>query len=311
MDIKDIDLNLLKAFDALLRMRHVTKAGTAVGLSQPAMSFALAKLRTLFGDPLFVRTSQGMEPTSRAAELAEPVRRMLELVRSEILPQPEFIPADTDRIFALNLSDVGEMVFLPRLLKRFDTSAPSARVKVVAVAAGQLEIALGAGDVDLAIGYFPNIKSANIHRRSLYRHSFVCIMRADHPQIGDSLSLEQFAAAPHLVVQPEGRSQEVFEAALVKHGIQRRIRFNLQRFTGVPNLIAESEMIAAVPLAVGRRFARLYNIKALPLPFEVPEYDLCQYWHARFHHDPANRWLRQLMPELVADFPEAPPTSAA
>lgn len=299
MDIRQVDLNLLKVFDALAKKRHVTQAGVSIGLSQPAMSYALARLRDLFEDPLFVRTGHGMEPTPRAQSLIDPVARVLELVQNDILPAPEFRPGESSRTFVLCMSDIGEMVFLPRLLRYLDAQAPNVRIKTVALSTPELEQGLSSGDVDLAVGYFPGLEGASIRRKALYRHSFVCIAREDHPHIGDTLSLEQYLAASHAMVRPEGRTQDILERAQARLGIRVNVRFSLPRFMGIPFIVAGSDTIAAVPLAVGRRFAEFVNVKLLPLPFPVPKYDLHLHWHSRFHHEPANRWMREAMSELV------------
>jgi DNA-binding transcriptional LysR family regulator len=197
------------------------------------------------------------------------------------------------------MSDIGEMVFLPRLLKFLDQEAPEVRIKTVALSTAELEEALASGEVDLAVGYFPGLEGAAIRRKALYRHSFVCIARADHPQIGDTLSLEQYLAAPHAMVRPEGRTQDILERAQERLGIRVNVRFSLPRFMGIPFIVAGSDTIAAVPLAVGRRFAEFVNVKLLPLPFPVPKYDLHLHWHSRFHQEPANRWMRNAMSEMV------------
>jgi DNA-binding transcriptional LysR family regulator len=299
MDIGAIDLNFLKAFDAMMRKRHVTQAGAAIGLSQPAMSYALSKMRELFQDPLFVRTARGMEPTPRAQKLSAPVARVLELLQSEILPAPKFMPLASSRTFVLCMSDIGEMVFLPRLLKRLDAEAPDVKIRTVAFDTAQLKEGLSSGDVDLAIGYFPALTGAVMRQKALYRHSFVCVMRKDHPLIGDTLALEQYLAASHVMVQAEGRTQDILERAQERLGIEVNVRFSLPRSIGVPFIIADSDMIATVPLAVGRRFAEFANIKLLPLPFPVPAYDLHMHWHVRFDHDPAGLWMRSEMIEVI------------
>ncbi|MBD0701449.1 LysR family transcriptional regulator [Pseudomonas sp. PSB1] len=302
MDIKDVDLNLLKVFDALRKKQSVTLAGDLMGLSQPAMSFALAKLRTLFDDPLFIRTSRGMQPTARALQIAEPVQRILEMVSSEVLPSTGFVAEHSERQLVLCMSDIGEMVFLPRLMRMLDSKAPQLRIRTLALSSEQLEEGLDAGEVDAAIGYFPRLLNTSIRHRALYRHSFVCIVRRDHPTIGDSMSAEQYQSAMHVAVQPDGRGMSGLDRELASHGITRRVRFSLPRFMGVPFLVAESDMIATVPLAVGRRFADITDVRLVPLPWDICGYDIHLYWHTRFHHDPANRWLRQSFIELLDDF---------
>lgn len=307
MDIRDVDLNLLKVFDALRRKQSVTQAGDLMGLSQPAMSFALSKLRTLFNDPLFVRTSRGMQPTARALQIAEPVQRILELVSNEVLPSSGFVAEHSERQLVLCMSDIGEMVFLPKLMRVLDERAPRLRIRTLALSPEQLEEGLDAGDVDAAIGYFPRLVNSSIRNRALYSHTFVCIVREDHPHIGERLTAQQYQAAEHVAVQADGRGMGILDRELALRGVNRRIRFSLPRFMGVPFLVAESDMIATVPLAVGRRFAEIARVRLVPLPWTITGYDIHLHWHTRFHHDPANRWLRETLTELLGDFPSLEP----
>ncbi len=299
MNISRIDLNLLKTFDALLKMRHVTRAGELVGLSQPAMSYSLSKLREMFEDPLFVRTGRGMEPTPRAEALGEPVARMLKLIANEILPVPMFDPLTSSRTFVLCMSDIGEMVFLPRLLKYLDAHAPHVQIEAVALSTPELEQGLASGAVDIAIGHFPDLQGASIKRKALYRHSYVCVARQNHATIGDSLSLEQYLSAAHAVVRSENRKHDIVERTQERLGIRIYVRLIVPRFMGIPFIIASSDTIATVPLAVGRTFAEFVPVKLLPLPFPVPNYDLHIHWHPRFHHEPGNGWLRDAMSTLI------------
>lgn len=292
MDIGQLDLNLLRVMDAMLRTRKVTEAGVRLNLSQPALSFALSKLRTFFDDPLFVRTARGMQPTPLALHLAGPVHEILELVRAEILNRPTFDPRKSERTFTFSLSDAGEMVFLPRLLRPLRQSAPGANFLSVTLPPRELEQALEAGAVDIAVGYFPDLTKPGFYQQKLFAHPYVCIMAANHPTIGNKLSLKEFLSASHAVVHPEGRSQEIFEHTLVGLGLERRVVLNIPHFMSVPFIIMESDLIVTVPLAVGQSFARMTNLKMFPLPIQMANIDLMQHWHERFHRDPASQWLR-------------------
>src|SRR5439155_3014595 len=229
--------------------------------SQPALSFALAKVRRFFDDPLFVRTANGMEPTPLALQMAEPVRQVLELVRSDLLRRASFDPRATERTFTLSLSDAGEMVFLPRLLKALRREAPKARVSSVQLPPKKLEQAMEAGEVDLAVGYFPDLTKAGFYQQRLFAQPFVCIMRADHPTIRKKLTLREFLHADHAVVRPEGRSEEVFERALEARGLTREVVLSIPHFMSVPFIIMESDLIVTVPLGVAQSFARMANLK--------------------------------------------------
>jgi len=298
MDITKIDLNLLVVFDMLLRKQSVSRAAEALNMSQPATSSALNRLRTMFNDPLFIRATRGVQPTPRAQELAEPLQFVLDRIKNDMLQQSSSDPASAKRRFVFNMVDVGELVFLPRLLKHLRAAAPDADCVTVSTPPDQLEAALQAGDIDLVVGYFPNFQSASVYQQRLFSHTFVCVMRKDHPVVGEQITRKQFLDAHHAVVHPEGKSHELFERALAERGLERRVVVRLPHYLAIPVIVAESDLIATVPYAVGQIFARMANIRLSRPPFDVPKPDVKQFWHARFHNDPANRWLREMVSSL-------------
>ena len=298
MDIGKTDLNVLVVFAAMLEHGSVTRAGIALGLSQPAMSAALKRLRAQFGDPLFVRTGHGMRPTPRALQAAEPVKRVLEAVKTEILQAPAFDPATATRTFTIVTPDIGEVVFLPKLLKYAEQHAPGIEFKSLAIASPGAGDALGAGAADLAIGYFPDLVRPGFYQRRLFKNSFVCIVRSDHPQIGSQLTLEAFLRASHAVVRPAGRTH-VFDAFLEKRDIRRRVRVEIAHFMSLLTIVAGSDLIATVPLDIGEVFSRMASIRLLPPPVQPPRFDLRLHWHSRVHADAANIWLRRTLRELI------------
>lgn len=300
MDIEKLDLNLLRIFDAMIRTKNVTLAGELVGLSQPAVSFALNKLRVITSDPLFVRTTKGMEPTPRAVRMADPIHRILEVVKREVFLQDDFNPHTSDRSFTLSLTDIGEMVFLPKLLKHLRAEAPKVTIKSISMLPARLEEAMASGEVDLAVGYYPDITKANFYQQQLFTHHFACLVRLDHPTIKGKLTLKQFLDATHVVVRAEGRSQEIFERYLEEQNIQRRIGLSIPHFMSIPHLLPESDMIVTVPYSCAKAFARLGSLRMLELPLKAPTFDLKQHWHARYHRDPANQWLRQIFYECFS-----------
>lgn len=301
MDISNVDLNLLRIFDALMRTKNVTLAGAEVGLSQPAVSFALNKLRSLTGDPLFVRTTRGMEPTPRASRMAEPIRHIMDVVKRDVFIKDEFDPRMSSRTFMLSLSDVGEMVFLPKLLKRLRQEAPNVTLKSVSMSPARLEEAMTAGEVDLAIGYFPDVTKANFYQQHLFTHSFTCLVRKDHPFIRGKLSMKQFLAATHVVIHAEGRSQEIMERFFDEQHIQRRVGLTIPHFLSIPHVLPESDMIVTVPYSCAKAFVKLGSLQMVDLPMKAPSFDLKQHWHARYHREPANQWLRGLIYECFSN----------
>ena len=300
MDISRVDLNLLVVFEALLEHQSVTRAGAAVGLSQPAMSAALAKVRVLFDDPLFVRAGGGVKPTARAEALAEPVRRVLQAVRLDVLPKVRFDPRTTARTFTLITPDIGEVAFLPRLLARLREAAPRTDVRTLAMPPPEIERALESGRADLALGLFPDLTKAGFYQQRLFRNSFICVAAAGRGSVAEPLTLKKFLDAAHAVVSPEGRTHDLFERELKKRGCVRRVRLEIPHYLSLPAIIEGSDLIATVPRDVGVAFARLAKLRLLEPPVNV-SFDVKQYWHERAHKDPVNLWLRDMVHALFHD----------
>jgi len=293
-----LDLNLLPVLVTLAEHRSVSAAARQLGMSQPAVSSALARLRASLADPLFVRTARGMEPTPRALALLPPTRTALGIVDSEIVPAQGFDPAISEKKITLALSDIGEMVFLPKILQRLQAEAPGMTVRSVTLPVAQLERGLELGEIDLAIGYFPDLKGNNFFQQRLFSHGFVCLLRSAHPIKSAKLTAKQFMALGHAVVNAEGRSQEVFERFLQKQGIRRRVVLNTPHFMSLPAIVSQSDLVATVPLAVGVWFSSTARVRMARPPFPVPRFDLKQHWHRRCNADPQSRWLRTLVYSL-------------
>ena len=300
MNLNDVDLNLLRAFDAVLRRRNVTAAGAEVGLTQPAMSNALARLRKLFGDPLFVRTPGGMDATPLARELAGPVRQALALLGTALASQAAFDPARSERTFRLHMSDIGEMVFLPPLLERLEGAASGVHIETRATPEREIEAALAAGELDLAVGFLPGLRSP-VRSHRLFRDAYVCMMRADHPRIGRTLTRKAFMEAAHALVASIGAGHRVVEDLLLAHGLNRRIALRVPHFMVVPMILERTNLVVTVPERVASVFERMGRFKTLALPFEVPRTDVRVHWHERFDQDPGNRWLRGVLLDLYAE----------
>ncbi len=300
--MKDFDLNLLRVVVALYDARSVSRAAQHLGISQPAVSTALGRLRRAFGDPLFVKTAQGMSPTARSHALAAAAREALARIASDVLSESAFDPATTTRAFTLALSDVGEMVFLPRILERLRQQAPQAALRSVSPPPAQIEHGLESGEIDLAIGYFPDLKSSAFYQQRLLTHRFVCLLRADHPIRASRLTPEQFLALGHAVVRAEGRSQEIFEKYLARRKIARRIVLSTPHFMSIPTVIGKSDLVVTLPHAIGLFFSQTgANIRIVEPPYALPRIELRQHWHRNAHHDPKNKWLRRLVAALFSD----------
>ena len=295
------DLNLLTVAVALHDCGSVTRAAESLAMSQSAVSMALSRLRAALGDPLFVRGPAGMMPTPRATRLVTSARPLIAHVQGG-LRDDEFDPATTRTTFTFAMSDVGEMVFLPPLLSRIQRRAPNATLRTVAQTPRDLERALEHGDIDVAVGYFPDLHGKSFMQQRLFSHHFSCLVSSKHPVVGRGLTLESFLELEHAVVYPEGRSQEIFERFLSRRRISRKVVLVTPHFMSLPMIIARSRLIATVPHAIGVFFTRWdEGIKALPPPFRVPPIVLKQHWHQRFRLDRRHRWLRAQIADLFND----------
>ena len=300
--MQELDLNLIPYLVAMEDTRNVSRAAEHLGVSQPRVSTALGRLRDYFGDPLFVRTSRGMEPTPRALALLPAARDALMRIEKGMLDAQDFAPATSTYTFSIALSDVGEIVFLPRLLQTLAERAPHANLRSVSLPPAHVERGLESGDVDLAIGYFPDLSGNNFFQQRLFSHRFICMMRSGHPLASAPLTLAQFVAAGHAVVRAEGRSQEVLEKFLEKKRIRRRAVLETPHFMSLPFTLARTDLIATVPHAIGFAYVTEHaSITLVEPPLVLPRFDLRQHWHRKYHNDPRTNWLRGVVSELFND----------
>ena len=297
VNVANLDLNLLRVFDAVLHEGGVTAAAVRLGLTQPAVSNALARLRTLLGDPLFVRTASGMEATPFARGVAEPVRQALALLESALAHGPGFDPTTATRTFRFYMSDVGQVEFLPPLVERVQRIAPGVKLEAVAVDLEDIADALGSGTLDVAVGFLPAL-GAPVERRALFRDPYLCLMRADHPI--ERLTRKKFLEASHALVTYRAGGHRVIEEALERAGVARRIALRVPHFTVVPMVLERTDLILTLPARVARVYERRGSFKSLPPPIPMPQAEVAVYWHERFAADPGNAWLREQLVDLLA-----------
>jgi len=300
MNVQDVDLNLLRVFDAVLGERGVTPAAVRLGLTQPAVSNALARLRAVFGDPLFVRTPAGMQATPYARELADPVRQALALLESALTHGAGFDPALSTRAFRFYMSDIGEIFFLPPLVERAQQLAPGVRLEAVPMDPESIAAGLANGALDLAVGFLPGL-GAPIRRRRLFRDPYVCLMRADHPRIGSRLTRKLFLEASHALVSSMGSGHRVIEEALERNGLTRRIALRVPHFTVLPLVLERTDLVLTLPKRIAHVFTHYGRLKVLAPPVPIPPADVGVHWHQQFERDRGSRWLRELMIKLYSD----------
>ena len=292
LDFKHLDLNLLPIAVALYDDLNVSRTARRLGVSQPAVSRALRRLREAFDDPLFVRRSTGMAPTPRAHALVRAARQHLERLQHDLVRYEPFDPATSTRPIAIAISDVAELAFFPAVIEHFRRHAPKCQLRAVSLVDAQLADALESGDVDMAAGYYPTLSSHSFRHRRVSRHGFACLMRAGHPLWKRRLTVAAYLSAEHVVIHAEGRSQELLERFVERRRMKRKAAVYTSHVLGVPFMVMESDLVATLPYAVVTRFASLTPsvVAALP-PFDVT-YDLKLHWHRRYDNEPRSRWLR-------------------
>ncbi|MGQ0656197.1 MAG: LysR family transcriptional regulator [Betaproteobacteria bacterium] len=297
------DLNLLPVFEALFRHGSVTRAAMEMGLTQSAMSSALGRLRKQLDDPLFVNTRSGMLPTPRALELAPSLTDALAMVRGALGARDAFDPRRTSRSLRVYMTDVGETVLLPTLMRHLHEHSPVMRLETAQLPAAELAVRLETGDIDLAVGYVPQLRE-KIRRTRLFAEHYVCMTRPDHAMGRTGpLTLKEYLAARHVLIASMGSGHQILERTLAERGMEESVALRVPHFVVVPLIVAGTDLIVSLPARVAEAWARLVKIKVHPLPIPLPSFDVSLYWHARVENDAANRWLRNAMLELFSDRP--------
>jgi DNA-binding transcriptional LysR family regulator len=310
---KHPDLNLLPIVVALYDELSVSRAARQLGMSQPAVSKALRRLRETFDDALFVRGPSGIVPTPRAHAIVRTARPHLQHLREGLLKGERFDSATSTRPIVLGLSDIAEMAFLPSILDYLRVQAPKCPVVTVTARDASLAEALEKGDVDVAAGYFPALAQRNFRQRRLTKHGFACLMRAGHPLWKSRLPVSAFLAAEHIVVRREGRSQDILERFIERRKMRRKVALYTSNVLSVPFIVMETQLVATLPYAVVTRFASITSSVAAALPPFDLTYDLKLHWHRRFDNEPRSIWLREQLAAAFKDHQwlQPPPGPAA
>jgi DNA-binding transcriptional LysR family regulator len=294
--LKNLDLKLIEIIGDLYTSRSVSATASNLDIRQSTVSMALGRLRKHFDDPLFVRTSGGMEPTPRGAEIIEVFRSAEFYMRKALESQEVFDPARSTRVFRLCSTDLAQLTILPALLKRLKLIAPSVTVTLSAISDRTPE-RLESGDADLTIG-FVQPRGAGFCGQRLFQDRFVCVFGSDHPRIGKNLSMEQFEKEAHIVIATNGTGHSVVDDTLAANGTRRQIGLQVPGFLGIGPILTNTDLIAILPEQLGSYLARSGKVRLAELPVYIPPYSIYQIWHERVTHDPASRWFRKVIASL-------------
>ncbi|SER72786.1 DNA-binding transcriptional regulator, LysR family [Pseudomonas sp. NFACC02] len=288
------DLNLLYTFEALWRDHSTSIAAQNLGVTQSAVSGSLKRLRQSYGDRLFTLVGRRMEPTPFCVQIAGPLLESLNLIRAAERQRVDFDPARCRETFTFRMLDVGEVVCLPPILRQLALHAPLARLNTVGGAMDETLTGLATGRVDLALGYLPSLQT-DIHRLPVFSQHYVCAIRREHRLADQELTLSRYLACDHVVVETVGISNQAVERALVDAGGRGCIRMRVPHHLSSAHLVLQSDMVWTLPVALGRTLAQFYPLVIKPVPLHIPSFDIDLYWHDRFHRDPLNKWLREMV----------------
>jgi DNA-binding transcriptional LysR family regulator len=297
----DLDIRLLRVFLEIYETKNISQAAVVLGLSQPTISIHLSKLRTHFGDQLFVRSSQGMEATPFAIDLHSYAVKAVSSLEAASNLQSHFDPRRSDRTFRIATTDISHIVLLPRMLNRLGELAPHINLQISHIGqetAGMLET----GEMDIAVGFMPQL-DAGFYQQKMFKQRYLCIAAKGHGYDTTPLTVESFLKASHVRVISGGTGHFIVEKLLRDQQIQRRIALEVPNYLGLLEIVARTQLLAIVPEGLTRAIKPEDGLHVLELPRQIslPEYHVKQHWHERNHRDPAHRWLRRAITDLFLD----------
>ncbi|OAI27114.1 MULTISPECIES: LysR family transcriptional regulator [Methylomonas] len=292
-DLRSFDLNLLVAFDWLMRERSVSRAAEKMFISQSAMSHVLQRLRQQLEDPLLVKTPAGMVPTARALALVDPVSAVLKEVEGLIRAPAPFDPAGSRRAFAIAATDYVEALLLPKLAPRIARQAPGVDIRFKRTSSRFPLEALEQGEIDLVLGFEVMLNPPkHLHCLALFDDCMVCVARVGHPVVNRELTLEQYIGLPHIMLSGAGSGSGQVDSWLAEHGLERRVALTVSHFLSAPLIVAQTDMVMAFPKRTALQIAQNQPLQWVPLPLDLPDYATVMVWHPLQDQEPANRWLR-------------------
>ena len=294
------DLNLMPVFLALMEERNVTRAAERLGITQPALSNALNRLRDTLRDPLFIRERYGMRPTQLAEEMAPVIRTALAQFDELILGQQEFDPEKASRLFTVAPNSYVEFVLMPEVVARLRERADGIKLRLIPFGSDLSETGAVSGTTEMVLGRITDPPD-NMVVQHLMDDGLACVVRADHPEIGDSISKADYERLRHVNVLPPGRLRAGLFQALEQRGLRREVAVSVTHFLAVPEMIAATDYCTTLPRQICRRLARDTRLKILPAPADLGTFPVEIAWHVRYRHDPAHRWLRSLISEVAKE----------
>lgn len=295
------DLNLLPIFVALMEERSVTRAAERMGMTQPALSNALSRLRLMLQDQLFVRERYGIQPTPIALQLSPLIAEALAQLDDAVLGQQAFDPAQAERLFTIAPNGYVEFVIVPAVLARLEKVAPGIKLRLTPFGNDLAETGVVSGTTALVLGRIVDPPD-NLVVQHLMDEGLACAVRADHPAIGDAMTREQFETMKHVNIVPPGRMRAGLFQALAQQQLKRDVAISVTNFFAAAEMVAVTDYCATLPSLICRQLMNDPRLKVLPAPVDLGSFPVEMAWHVRYRHDPAHRWLRALIGEVITDF---------
>ena len=290
MRLSNVDLNLFAVFDAIYTERNLTRASKILFVTQPAVSNALKRLRLTFNDPLFIRTPHGVAPTPVAENVSPAIKQALHLLNASLIEGEQFVPASSSKLFSFSVHDSTEALLVPKLMHQLATLAPSVSIECFPVSRKNVARELASGELDFALD-IPLFSTPQLCRQHLGTERYVCMLRPDHPDVGSSLSLEQYLDLEHIHVSGRRRGIGHVDMALERLGRQRKIRLRMKNYMAGPQIVRSTNLALTIP----RNAVPMPEMKTLELPFNVEPLSHYLYWHKSADQDQASIWMRRLI----------------
>lgn len=297
--LRNIDLNLLKVFNAVFNEQSISQAAAMLCVSQPAVSNALRRLRELYNDPLFVRTANKMLPTPKAQELSGPISNALIKIDRTMVVEDQFWPTTSHRIFNVALTDYGEYFFLPKIIRRLEREAPGLEVVCLPSFGASLSHEMKSGAVDMVWDWLP-IEDPDYFVEPIFEDAGCCLVRKDHPLINGELSLEEFIEAEHVALQPTRLRNPRIERALEKMGLERKVVVEVSHLVVMPQIVATTDLVATMPARLAHFYGETMGLQVIPNPVYEDSVKVYQMWHRSLEEDEGHKWFRELAKAVVA-----------
>jgi DNA-binding transcriptional LysR family regulator len=290
MNLRSVDLNLLTVFDAIMVEQNLSRAAEKIGMSQPAISNALARLRITMKDELFINTGRGVRPTPKALELAEPIRGALEKIANTLSQTQGFDPTSSSRKFVLSSADYGVAVIFPTLINRLNEMGATVLIDIQQHSSDFLKEKMNFGTVDIALDYDP-VPGSDLEHRAVLPEGACCLVRKNHPFITDSMTLKHYCKAKHIATN----QTSLFDKHLMKHNIQRDIAMRVPNYFNIPHIVPNTDLVSTLPQRLAEKFAKQFDLKIFPAP--IPDWNVSIFllWHKNQNHDPGHKWLRDIV----------------